>query len=44
MIFKCPVCGNTPSHKTASGFALEVEDECIEWPEEGESVPTDEQY
>ena len=44
MIYKCPVCGNTPSHKKASGFALEVEDECIEWPEAGEIVPTDEKY
>lgn len=44
MILKCPVCGKEPKHKISSGFAMEVYDECVEWPEDGELVPTDEKF
>ena len=42
MNLKCPVCGKESKQIHPSGFAMEVDDECIEWPEDGELVPTDE--
>lgn len=44
MMFKCPVCGKTPKQKHASDFAIELYENALEWPEDGEQIPLDKNY
>lgn len=44
MIFKCPVCGSTPKQKPSSDFAIELYENAVDWPENGEQIPLDKKY
>lgn len=44
MLFKCPVCGNLPKQKPVPDFEIELYENAVEWPENGEHIPLDKNY
>ena len=44
MIFKCPVCGSTSKQKPSADFAIELYENAVDWPENGEQIPLDKKH
>lgn len=44
MMLKCPVCGKMPKQKHSTDFAIELYENALEWPEDGERIPIDKKY
>lgn len=44
MILKCPVCGKQPEKKMMSDFVIELYENAVDWPKNGEQIPADNKY
>ena len=44
MIFKCHICGNEPKQKPLADFEIELYENAVDWPENGEYIPLDKKH
>jgi hypothetical protein len=44
MVFKCPVCGKVSKQKPDSDFTIELYENALDWPKNGEQIPLDKYY
>ena len=44
MIFKCHICGNEPKQNPLADFEIELYENAVDWPENGEYIPLDKKH